>query len=396
MVPFMGSDGLTLAKDYCFVAGVNDLAAQLCATNAAFGLAKIHHIQRELGLENRACFIGAPDATVTRNPRRWRYGFGYGGLLALNPEIAVLDAKPNGCGMLVGALTAPPDVNLVRRKAEEARRDPPILEGVQLGYDLHESNHFVDVCTLESTFTDDAALPQEIFIIHSSGHEHRAQSPLGPGLYLDESAELQAMATRYKTPWGELSLLLGENAGAYYRFCSDVQAFNHRRRELFAERLFGTFDVVRNATHQGFRAPGLFYLGAYFFEDRDTGLFPLTLGPDQPVYLIRPHRNFNEAALQQLGWTERARRLDLGQRLHQANILPHGGGYALEGALKGVSSEDGDRHRYHIIRSDGSESSFVEVRDMPFAYRDDVVLRRLVELELGQPVARYRIRFIVK
>ncbi|MCK5799991.1 MAG: hypothetical protein KAI47_22530 [Deltaproteobacteria bacterium] len=391
---------LQAATDHVFIAGMGDLGEALCRANVAFGLAKIHSLQRRLGRTPNACFVGAPDATITRNPRRWRKGFGYGGSYSVDDDLAILDSKPNACGMLVGALDSPPDEATIREAASALREHPPALDGVQLTYDLDESNHFADVCELEERLVDDPALvtPDHLFVIHSSGHEHRQESPLGPGLYIDESPELQAMSERHDTPWGSLSFLVGEPARAYYRFCSAVQDFNARRRALFGEQLFGTFHPLCNATHQGFRRPGLHYLGAYGFED-PTQIYPLTLGPDQPVYLLRPKKNFSPKMIDDLAWTQRARSLGLLPRLLDANILPHGGGYALRGHLLRIEGQTDDDRRFLIdpgAREEAPPFALQNIREIPYAYRGNEVLHRTQTLHLAEPVARYRVRFVVK
>ena len=386
------------AAEHIFLCGTGDVAEQLCEANLRYGIAKIRHAEHQLGLDPTGMFIGAPDATVTRNSQRWCAGFGYGGQVRWNDELAVLDSKPNGCGMLVGALDAPPCEGDVREAAAAARADRLVLDGIELTYDLAESNHFVDVLELDRPLhpLDGEQPPPHLFVIHSSGHEHRRASPFGPGLYIDESAELQRMALRADTPWGPLSLLRGEDALRYFDFCSRVQEFNARRRELFGQRLFGHHRVICNATHQGLRAPGEIHLGAYWFQGSD-GLFPLTLGPDQPVYLIRPHANFSDEAIQRLGWGERADRLGLLDALRGANLLPHGGGYCFPQLRRLLRVESKETRRVFWLEPDEGLPFGVEsARDLPFSYRDLAVLHRMIELGLGTPVARYNIRFVVK
>lgn len=99
------------------MAGVNDAGMQLCAANVPFGLAKIHWAQKALGIASDATFVGAPDATITRNQRRWSQGFGYGGMYQWTGDSAVLDLKPNACGMSVGALDATPKLADLRAPA---------------------------------------------------------------------------------------------------------------------------------------------------------------------------------------------------------------------------------------------------------------------------------------
>ncbi len=367
----------------------------------AHGLAKIQHVEALLGLEPVALFVGAPDLTVTRNAARFRQGFGYGGQLHWHPELAVLDAKPNGCGMLIAALSGPPDERQVREAARAAREAALELDGVPLRYDLGESNHFVDVCELEQVLDEGGReLPRHLLVVHSSGHEHRPGSPFGPGLYLDESEELRRRARRFETPWGSLSVLSGEEARGFHAFCVRVQEFNARRRELYARALVGEHTPICNATHQGLRAPGVFQLGAYGFarDEADRTILPLTLGPDQPVYLLRPRPGFSDAAIAKLGWRERAEREGVLAELRAADLLPHGGGYAFPALarLRGVEALGGDRRRFSLEDREGNAVTVEEIRELPFSFRGPEVLARLRELELAIPLARYRIRFVVR
>jgi hypothetical protein len=384
------------AADRVFLCGLGDVAEELCRANMTYGLAKIMYAERQLGLEPRALFVGSPDATVTRNIRRWRQGFGYGGQVCWNEELAVLDSKVNGCGMLVSAPQNRPDEDSVRQAAHQARKARLTLDGVELMYDLDDSNHFVDAAELDQVLVEGLELPEHLFIIHSSGHEHRSGSPFGPGLYFDESQQLRAMATEIGTPWGPLFALQGKQAQDYTLFCAKVQAFNERRRLLYGEALFGPHDPLCNVTHQGMRAPGRFHLGAYCFEDT-RGHYPLTLGPDQPLYLIRPTPNFQPEIIERLGWMERADRLGVTETLLQANILPHGGGYSYPQIQRLVRVESHREQRIFILQ--GHADATLKIRDsreLPFVYRDLAILSRLTELKMGTAVARYRIRFVIK
>ncbi len=386
---------LSRAMEHIFLSGAGDVAEQLCLHNMTYGLAKIHHVEALCGLCPRAFFIGAPDATVTRNPYRWRQGFGYGGAVYWDERLVILDSKPNGCGMLVGSIPSEVDEHTIRRTARQISQATLSLDQIPLTYDLGESNHFIDILQLDHAYPGADTLPEHIFIIHSSGHEHRRRSPWGPGLYIDQSAELQAMAERVETPWGPLAILRDEAAQTYYRFVRAVQRFNERRREFYAERLFGPFTPICNVTHQGFRAPGQLHLGSYWCEPDQ--LYPLTLGPDQPAFLIRPRPNFSHRALELLGWRERAQRLGLMPRLLNANILPHGGGYSFPGIRRIVRVRHaGDRRRFTLQGATGEPLEMEEIRDLPFGYRDRKVLDRLITLELGDPIAQYRIRFVIK
>lgn len=390
---------LERARQHCFSAGTGDTGEALCVANMTYGLAKIQEVQARLGLPRDATFVGAPDATVTRNRPRWDKGFGYGGRIQWTGDFAVLDEKPNACGMLVGALPELPSAEDAQAAARRVSKDGVLLDGTPLDYDLHESNHFVDLLEVRG---DGAGLPSRfLFIMHSSGHEHRGPTARGPGLYLDESAELQRAAERHDTPWGTLSILRGETARAWFEFVKVIQAFNLARREAFARALFGSFTVVKNATHQGLRALGDVNIGCYVFdraETTDGTLYPLTLSPTLPAYLVAPRPNLTEAMVERLGWAERAASLGVLDRLVGLDVLPHGGGYTYPQfrGLARVHERGPDRRAFELVPADGGAPHVTEdVRGLPYGYRGMEILERTVALELARPVHTLDIRHIL-
>ena len=181
---------LERAREHCFLAGVGDVGEQLCAANMPYGIAKIHEAQRQLGPPADATFVGAPDATVTRNVKRWTQGFGYGGRIRWSGDFAVLDIKSNGCGMLVGTLPEVPEREELMERARTLVEDGLEVEGIPIEYDLDHGNHFLDVCETTSSEEEDA--PPAYFVMHSSGHEHRDSSPFGCGIYYDADESLAA------------------------------------------------------------------------------------------------------------------------------------------------------------------------------------------------------------
>jgi len=388
---------LERAREHTFCAGVGDAGEALCAANMAFGLAKIHFVQRTLGLPPDATFVGAPDATVTRNRPRWNAGFGYGGRIRWSGDFAVLDEKPNACGMLVGALPFAPTESEMRERARAIAARGLTFEGISLDIDLWESNHFVDVCEV----VDDRAGidATALFVMHSSGHENREASARGPGLYHDKSPVLAAMARQFDTPWGPLAILEGDALAAWLAFVREAQAFAHRRREAVARALFGDFRTISNETHQGLVAANDVNIGCYVFEDATNALYPMTLSKDLPIFLVRPRPNLSEAVLESIGWAERADRLGVLDRVRGANLLPHGGGYSysqFEGVV-GVRENGPDERIFTLEPSGGGGPIEVsDVRALAHGYRGREVLERAVALDLCEPVVEARVRFVVR
>ncbi|MBT8493036.1 MAG: hypothetical protein KJO07_08255 [Deltaproteobacteria bacterium] len=394
---------LERAREHAFMAGVGDVGMQLCEANVPYGLAKIHHVQEQLGLPADATFVGSPDATVTRNDRRWSQGFGYGGVYSWSGEFAVLDMKPNACGMLVGALPDLPGLEQVRERLHALDREGIELDGVALDNDLTESNHFVDVLTVNDDKSTRAAPggARHFFIMHSSGHEHRGETPRGPGLYFDQSKALAEMARVFETPWGSLSILEGDDAREWFRFYQEVQDFNHRRREALAGFLFDEFTPVVNATHQGLvRGLTRANIGCYTFDDGDQTLFPLTLSPTLPAFLVEPHDNVSQQVIRDLGWAPRIDEHDLYDRIRGTNLLPHGGGY-LYPQLKGVTRviEDGpDQRRFELRPTDpASKPVVIETpRGLDYGYRGMEVKDCMEELGLGTAVVQLDLDYVLK
>ncbi|MEZ4226328.1 MAG: hypothetical protein R3B13_35615 [Polyangiaceae bacterium] len=384
------------AREHCFLSGVGDVGETLCALNMPYGIAKIQHVQRELGLPQDASFVGAPDATVTRNKNRWQQGFGYGGRVQWTGDFAVLDIKSNHCGMIAAFVEDPPSPQGIEERARALIEKPLVIDGVEIDFDLGESNHFLDLCDVTES---DTPVPKTLAVIHSSGHEFRKHSPRGPGIYWDESDSLAKLMETRETPWGPLHILRGQDAASWldaYLWCQD---FSLRRREALARALLGPIEVVCNRTHQGLAAINDAILGCYAFDETDLQsgqLFPLTLGPDLPLYLVQPSPSFSDAALEATGFGERARRLGLEQRLREVNLLPHGGGYSYAQLADARVSHDAEGRLFELVHRDGHVESVRDVRASAFGYRGDEVRARMIELGLGTPVLTSSIRYILR
>lgn len=392
---------LDRAREHCFLAGIGDVGEQLCAANMPYGIAKIQWAQRELGHAPDATFVGAPDATVTRNRVRWNQGFGYGGRIQWSGDFAVLDIKSNGCGMLVGALPDVPDREAVAERARRVVEDGIEVEGIAVEYDLHEGNHFLDVVETRRALDDGEPDAPAYFVMHSSGHEHREGSPFGVGIYYDQCEDLARRARVIETPWGALHVLEGDDARWWFDVYMKVQEWNLRRREAIADSLFDSWTPVINATHQGLGAVNSAHLGCYVFEDSDleAGIrFPLTISAELPIYLVRPRPNLTEEVAERVGFLERARRHGVEHRVLGANLLPHGGGYRYPHIARvlGVLEDGPDSRRFELQRVDGGTEVITDPRAQAYGYRGLEILDRLADLELGELVVETDVRYVVR
>ncbi len=378
---------LNLARRSIISLSVGDAAAQLAEANMAFGLAKILWHQTSQGLEPRACFIAAPDCTITRNAARWASGFGYGGKLFYDyPEpTVVLDVKPNACGMLVGGLERIPSADELGRRVDALLAREAALDGIPIHWDFSAGNHFIDIFAAHPLAAD-LNLPPYLFIIHSACPELRVPSPAGPGLYWDKSPDLLARAEVIHTPWGPLRLLRGSAAEDYHAFFDYAADFAARKRLLAAEALFGDFTAISNHFHQGILAPGEVLLGSHHSLWPEP--LPITLRPDLPSYLMAGRPNVEPQRLPAESLRDAA---DYAAAcLRRANILPHGGGYALDGIRRLARVVgDGPRRLFELERDTaGTTDLIADPGALPMRYRGRQVLIRAIEAGLGEPVAR--------
>jgi hypothetical protein len=382
---------LRRAAEHIFSTGLDDSGARLGLANMKYGLAKIHLAQEALGLSPNATFIAAPDLSVTRNSARWISGFGYGGRITWGDgeqELVILDLKPNCCGMLAAGLDTLPHRDTVLQRVQALRSVELRVNGVPLKWDFGKSNHFITLFRTTPLGGEDF-LPYAV-VIHGSGSELRGETAWGNGLYWDQSEALRREADLLETPFGSLHVLAGQKARDYYDFYQRVEAFAKQRRLLIARRLFQDATVYKNETHQGLVNMNDMALGIYTAEGEEESIFPLTLQPSLPAYLVRSRPNLSDGTIERLGWTERAQQLGVYGRLRAANLVPHGGGYTFPHVRDVVSVIEVQQERYLELSFVNGEGRQIvnTVHDLPYAYRGIEVVDRTVALGLGDLVAR--------
>ena len=399
---------LTRAKKFIFSTALADSASKLSRLNFRYGLAKMHLVQEHLGLDPTATFIAAPDCTITRNLQRWRNGIGYGGKVTwgdgTDPLIFV-DIMPNACGMLVGTLDEIPDsIELIQKVHDMNSRNGEIrLEGVPIHWNFGSGNHFINVFEVfpNPAVSDSADLPQYSFITHSSPSELRSDNnPRELGLYYHLSENLQEMAQTLETPFGDIHYLVDNDAYKFLEFYQWADRLGVERREVAGKLLFGDFKVITNKTHQGMVHMNELALGTHVFNNTNgTELFPLTLRSDLPCYLMKGFPNFNEDAIETLNFADRMRKYGLEERISNANILPHGGGYTFPHivAIPEIFETVEKRRYFSVDLGTGMGSKIFETpRELQFAYRGRQVLVQTIDLGLGETVARMIPRFALK
>ncbi len=133
-------------------------------------------------------------------------------------------------------------------------------------------------------------------------------------------------------------------------------------------------------------------LGCYRTGRPGPQWVPVTLSGDLPAYLVSPLEVYSPATLAREGLAERAAEEGCLPRLLGASLLPHGGGYHYPD-LTGVPVEvddpgpDGPRR----FRVPGRTGWFRDVRDLPYTYRGEEVIRRIEDLGAGRVASRLEV-----
>ena len=400
---------LSRSKQFIFSTAIEDSASKLSRINFRYGLAKMHLVQSYLGMDPTATFIAAPDCTITRNIERWRNGIGYGGKITWGDNtdpIVFVDTMPNACGMLVGSLNEIPDpIELIQKVHELNDSSGEIeIEGIPIHWNFGSGNHFVNVFEVHPNpaVSESSDLPEYAFITHSSPSELKTDdNPKGMGLYHHMSDTVKYFSETLETPFGDIHYLVDNNARRYYEFFKWADTIGAKRRVLAAEMIFGKdFDVISDTTHQGMKSLNEVVLGAYSFHNSSQEqLYPVTLRADLPCYLMKGIPNFSEEAVSSLNFKERMERFGLEDRIKNADILPHGGGYVFPHivAIPEIFETVEKRRYFSVDLGTGIGSlMFESPRELQFAYRGRSVVIHAVELGLGEIVARMVPRFALK
>ena len=138
-------------------------------------------------------------------------------------------------------------------------------------------------------------------------------------------------------------------------------------------------------------------LGSHDVKDGPK-CFPVTLRADRPAFIMCPKDNLSEKTIEHLNFSERAEELGLTKQLLNANILPHGGGYTFPFLDNLENVLEIDDTRYFVISHVKSNSKKViaDLREIQYMYRDERIIQRALELELGEVVARLEPLSVIK
>jgi hypothetical protein len=126
----------------------------------------------------------------------------------------------------------------------------------------------------------------------------------------------------------------------------------------------------------------------------------MALRADLPAYLLEGIPNLNDDVIEYLGFEKRAKKFKIMDRLTNANILPHGGGYEYPHLLRVKHVLEGKNNQRYFVTDMGtgheSEMVFTTPRELQFTYRGRQVLAKTLELGLGHVVANLMPRIVLK
>lgn len=388
---------LLRAKEHIFSTGVNDAASRVAQANMQFGLAKMHLMQKKLGMKADATFVSTPDETVTRNAGRWNRGIAYGGKISWGngkENVLVLDVKPNACGMIVGGLDELPSPKELLKRVYETEKTEHSVKGVPIKWDFNKGNHFIDVFKVDESFG--LKLPPYITILHAGCAELKGETEHGVGLYHDYSSKLRAMMHTLDTPFGPISYLLGNDVKEFMKFHDFAVYFSNKRRQIAFKEMFDG-NVILNKPHQYMLNKNEIALGCNHIKKKGD-LCPISIRADLPSYLARGKKNLTMDKIKDLGFYHRAQKHGVMNRLLNANLAPHGGGYQFPDALDvtNVFEINGTRFFEMNMANEIGKKIIQDVREIQFLYRGRDVMVRTVELGLADIAAKLTPVYVLK
>jgi len=372
---------LEVVKDNTYSIAVEDSSSKVSVLNTRCGLAKISYVLDEMGVEGEPFSFFGPDAGITRNYERWESGFGYGCVITWpDRKLAFPQIKPNGCGMIVSKINEVPDIDEMAGRILHLTENPPHVMDREIEWDAGDSNHFVEVLRVSDSESPLLNEGDHCALLHTSASELK-------DLMYDFDRWAREGGSWIDTPLGEMLVLTDGLADEYYGEYKKLEEFSKKKRKAIFDSLFDGHEVICNPTHQGLFKQNEVRLGLY---DSTEGIYPISLRPDLPVYLVTGKRNINPELIS--GEIEPWKR----ELIEGINVLPHGGGYELK--IETDNLEMVRKNGVRMFKTDNGDREylFTNPSQIPYNYRGEEVLRKIEEWELGEPVVEMEQEYTVK
>jgi hypothetical protein len=130
-----------------------------------------------------------------------------------------------------------------------------------------------------------------------------------------------------------------------------------------------------------------------------SNVFPTALRADMACYLFIGRKNLSEITLKNNSFIKRAEKLELLELLRNANILAHGGGYSLPDIqnIKKILEYKDQRYFVCDLIKDSNKLKIIKnVKELEFEYRGRDVILKMLQLDLGEVIARLNPVFSLK
>lgn len=381
------------AKYYIITtAAVPDCATQLAEINLRYGLAKIHYVQESLGYSPDASFIASPDMTTLRYPLKWKWGLGAGGILSWgngNCPLVFLDLQVSTSTALIGGLNEEPEWKEITAQIHQVRQNRPIIKGLEVGWGFGSGNHFINAYRVHHIAN--ISLSPYVFILHGGDNDVQRPSILGMGLNYEKSKPLRDLISDIDTPLGPVKVLVDQAAYDYYAMYLQYAEFYKEKQMAIGAEIFGDFTPISNEIHHGFSNMNSALLGCYQFDPDQRTIFPLTLRSDLPAYLVWGQPNFDPKILPCNHLPDTVR-----TQVHNANILPHGGGYTYREVNNVIEVLVYDERRYYVLDNANGGKRIVEnLGTLIPTHRGDEVMEQVQKYHLADIVAELQPLFSI-
>jgi len=342
---------------------LQDSGSILSLHNIQTGLAKIISVLKTLGYPLDVGFVASPDLSPPKGHSKWKWGLSAGGVLSWGKgdrPIIFLDPRVSIGGTLAGGLHTLSGMDEIMENITWAKSNPPTVMGIKTQWDYNKGNHFINL--YETTGQENLALPPYIFILHGSAKEVTVPSALGPGLDYQKNTNIQKRMKLVETPLGVCRVLLDDDAEIYYQRYRHLETFALEKHLAFSRLIFKDFEFICNRVHHGFLNANAVILGCYCIPLNDPGVYPVTLRPDLPSYLVSGI--FNRCIQEDcLADTEPV-------SMTQHTVIPHGGGVTfphIKGIMRDSRLQGGDH--LELVAVNGSRIMVETLESLEACYR---------------------------
>ncbi|MHA1521927.1 MAG: hypothetical protein ACTSRK_17255, partial [Promethearchaeota archaeon] len=139
-------------------------------------------------------------------------------------------------------------------------------------------------------------------------------------------------------------------------------------------------------------------LGAQHITEDPNKLFPVALRSDLPMYLVKALPNLTDEQIDDLGFLNRAEKLEVLSHLKDFNAVPHGGGYKLPHINRVNDVLVIENNRYFICeqKNEDAITIFSDVAETQFSYRGKKIINKIEDLALGKVELKMHPKFVLK